>query len=240
MIKGYHQSVVVDLDPPGTERELTMGFELELEALDESHRARAADTMREQLAPQIDIERDGSLNCGFEIVSGFGKPESIDALALRTTSAAYRLGLKGHDTRTAGLHITISADSTLHQRRIVDWFHRDENKWLVDAISRRGDSGFRERFGSSRNSDKYRSHYSIANCRWRNVGNKLVEIRAFKSTTRGDAIRAALGLCYLVHKQCKAARMQPAEIILRHARQTDSIVYKYFCERMQKSFAQAQ
>lgn len=90
---------------------LTIGFELEVENFGSKDNNEVAGIVKNMLDGFVEIERDGSLNHGFEIISHpftrkyfeTIKPQLKEVFDYLNTS-----NFKGDETQTAGLHVHIN------------------------------------------------------------------------------------------------------------------------------------
>lgn len=126
-----------------------LGMELEIEIRDGDREERAEylldnlslhKTSNEQKYLYALCENDGSLNHGFEMVTGW---TGLDVHEKQLSFFKERfVGARSHDTKTCGLHVHISkADmSVLHGTKIIEFINDHANRLLIKAIARRDES----------------------------------------------------------------------------------------------------
>ena len=87
-------------------------------------------------------EQDGSLDCGFEMVTGYtGLDVHAEQLAFFKQRFA---GAKSHNTRTCGLHVHVckAGMSLLHASKLVLFINDEKNHDLIKTIARRTESSY--------------------------------------------------------------------------------------------------
>ena len=128
-----------------------LGMELEVEVKDEYPRRQKAQELYDAVSTYddgkkvhryINIEEDGSLTNGFEMVTGWTGLD-VHAKMLRFFKTPWR-GVRSHDTRTCGLHVHVSkADMTMfHGVKLSLFIHDSNNQKLVRDIARRGNANY--------------------------------------------------------------------------------------------------
>lgn len=137
----------------------TVGFELEFELSSSAERSRshiAADMLSEieiikhngNPYRYMALERDGSLNCGFEMVTNWTSlavHEQAMTKLLKESCATD--GLVSHDTKTCGLHVHVDRRdmSLVHQLKLAMFINMPENQEALDAIARRQSNNYARR-----------------------------------------------------------------------------------------------
>ena len=201
-----------------------LGLELEMEIKDEFNRHEKAEQLLNAIGTaQIDgqnhtyalCEGDGSLNHGFEMVTGYTGLDT-HAKQLEFFKTPFR-GAKSHDTRTCGLHVHIckSDMSMLHCAKMILFVNESANQKLIRAIARRDGQhyakihnkkasydwlkGAKDGSKASRiqrlNGDRYEAL---------NFQNpKTIEFRIFKGTLKYESIMASLEFAYATWWFCK-------------------------------------
>ena len=87
-------------------------------------------------------EQDGSLDCGFEMVTGY---TGLDVHAHQLAFFKQRFaGAKSHNTRTCGLHVHVckAGMSLLHASKLVLFINDEKNHDLIKTIARRTESSY--------------------------------------------------------------------------------------------------
>lgn len=195
---------------------LFFGIEIETEAPRNSYEAlriAAEYTYRLEDADLAYLKSDGSLECGFEIVT---HPMTHDyykneASLLWDTIAYLRdeIKMRAWNTGTCGLHIHISRagfTNGSHIHRFLKLIYgneqfyarlagRDSNRWakfddvkVYDNHTQSYHNSFKNKIKNGRDSDRY----SAVNTQNRNT----LEMRIFRGTVNGDTIKAAIDLAH--------------------------------------------
>lgn len=200
-----------------------LGLELEMETTSDYRRADRAEYILDNLKTYIDpkgihhdyclLENDGSLNNGFEMVTGYTGLD-VHEKQLAFFKKPVR-GLRSHDTNTCGLHIHIDKrHMTLnHATKLILFMHDSGNQKLIKTIARRSSSRFAKvvnkkadyawlksakRSGDplcNLNDDRYES-LNFQN-------ERTVEFRLFKGTLKFESIMACLEFTYAAWFFCK-------------------------------------
>lgn len=128
---------------------LLMGIELEIEVNDDMNCNKAAYEIRAQLngvrnyEPGVYCwtERDGSLNHGFEVVTGYGGLDVHEEHLLQLTDT---YGMHSHDTTTCGLHVHLDRSNitALHAVKLVQFIHDRKHAAFMHAFARRKNSSY--------------------------------------------------------------------------------------------------
>lgn len=128
---------------------LLMGIELEIEVDDDMNCDEAAYDIRAQLngvrnyEPGVYCwtERDGSLNHGFEVVTGYGGLDVHEEHLLQLTDTS---GMRSHDTTTCGLHVHLDRSNitALHAVKLVQFIHDRKHAAFMHAFARRKNSSY--------------------------------------------------------------------------------------------------
>lgn len=145
--KGYvgHIPSEYDREQP----RLLLGVELEVEVISEEiSRESAASLVRSTLNSDgmvyCGTENDGSLNHGFEIVTGYTGLDVHEQMLKKFCQPTITRGLKSHDTETCGLHVHVDKASItpIQALRLVDFVSEPGNRPLIEAIARRYNTGY--------------------------------------------------------------------------------------------------
>lgn len=145
------------------------------------------------------IEKDGSLDCGFELIS---QPRTLTSHKKYNWDNVFETilnwGGRSHDTRCCGLHVHINKDYlTRTERRKLDLFiHRTQKQW--EKIARRKHNGY-AKFGfvdeDLRIAWKYLARSTCDRYRALNFENcETIEFRLFKGTLKYSTFMATLEL----------------------------------------------
>lgn len=206
-----------------------LGLELEMEAkrddvddLDERaehlldgmafHRAENGLTSR-----YCALEQDGSLNYGFEMVTGYTGLD-VHQKQLEFFKKPFE-GMRSHDTKTCGLHIHIckSDMSIYHAMKMVLFINDTGNANLVRSLARRDASSYAKfkdkktdtswykdaNRARSNKADKLRclnsDRYEALNFQ----NEKTIEFRLFKGTLKYETIMACLEFTYATWFFCR-------------------------------------
>lgn len=166
----------------------------------------------------IHIEDDGSLDYGFEMVTGWTGLD-VHAQMLQFFKKPWR-NVKSHDTRTCGLHVHISkGDMTMfHGCKIVFFINDSNNQKLIRDIARRSDHHY------AKIHNKKASYDWLKNAKkWHGKDEQLqrlnpdrteavnfnnpatVEFRIFKGTLRYETQMACLEFTYATWFFCRDA-----------------------------------
>jgi len=193
-----------------------MGLELEMEMSDgdASRRERAEHLLQSVKEYKDDatgkhytyalLEQDGSLNHGFEMVTGYTGLD-VHAKQLSFFKKPFE-GMKSHDTKTCGLHVHICKKgmSMFHAAKLILFMHDSRNQRLFKAIARRDSS----RYSQVKNKTSDYSWVKHAKSdgmrrlnedRYESVNfqpERTVEFRLFKGTLRYETIMACLEFTY--------------------------------------------
>ena len=126
-----------------------LGLELEMEIGEGYDRYNKAGELLGALGYRVDAgkqyalcEQDGSLDCGFEMVTGYtGLDVHAEQLAFFKQRFA---GAKSHNTRTCGLHVHVckAGMSLLHASKLVLFINDEKNHDLIKTIARRTESSY--------------------------------------------------------------------------------------------------
>lgn len=204
-----------------------LGLELEMECkdrdddLDERAEHLLDSVSHYQGKPYALLEQDGSLNYGFEMVTGY---TGLDVHEKQLSFFKERFeGMKSHDTKTCGLHIHIckSDMSIYHAMKMVLFINDSGNANLVRALARRDASSyakFKDKKGDAswyKDAQRYRSgkadklrglnadRYEALNFQ----NEKTIEFRLFKGTLKYETIMACLEFTYATWFFCRDAGM---------------------------------
>lgn len=164
------------------------------------------------------LENDGSLNNGFEMVTGWTGLD-VHREQLQRFQNPIR-GLKSHDTSTCGLHVHIcKRDMTLfHAVKMVLFINDSGNQRLVRTLARRDSSRYSQvknkkaSYDWIKNAKQYqdggknRVLQMLNNDRYEALNfqnDKTVEFRLFKGTLRYETILACLEFTYATWFFCR-------------------------------------
>ena len=158
-------------------------------------------------------ERDGSLNHGFEMVTGYTGLD-VHAEQLQFFKAPWR-NVRSHDTRTCGLHVHIdkAGMSLFHACKMVFFVHDSNNQKLIKDIARRANADYAQiknkkasyqwlkRAKSSGNPLNYLNEDRREALNFQN--DNTIEFRMFKGTLRYETIMACLEFTYATWFFCR-------------------------------------
>jgi hypothetical protein len=197
-----------------------MGLELEMEVRSGDYED------RENLAVQLTnaigltssgdrymaLESDGSLNHGFEMVTGWTGLD-VHAKQLQLFQNPIR-GLKSHDTQTCGLHVHICKKgmSLFHAVKMVLFINDSGNQRLVRSLARRDSSRYSQVKNKKAGYEWLTNAKSGNNLKYLNAdryealnfqNDRTVEFRMFKGTLRYATIMACLEFTYATWFFCR-------------------------------------
>lgn len=218
IIGEYHSSSerlgLIPSDHDQSKNPIYLGLELEMECNGSRDRYERAETLLNAIGTHKGhqyclLENDGSLNDGFEMVSGHTSlAVHRDQLSFFKNQFA---GMKSHDTRTCGLHIHICKKgmNMNHAAKLILFINDSGNQRLVKAIARRDGSSFAQVknkkasyswLKSARQNSGIRNQLMYLNDdRYEALNFKnpnTVEFRLFKGTLRYETIIACLEFTY--------------------------------------------
>ena len=203
--------------------QIFLGMELEIEVNEDYSRYDKAENILNNIGIYTDdknnryqyclAEDDGSLNHGFEIVTGY------TGLDIHEKQLAYFKkpirGLRSHDTSTCGLHIHIDKrNMTLnHATKMILFMNDSGNQKLIKTIARRTSNRFAKIANkkadyqwlksAKRSSDPLRTlnddRYESLNFQ----NDKTIEFRLFKGTLKFESIMSCLEFTYATWFFCK-------------------------------------
>lgn len=201
-----------------------LGLELEMEIKDDYNRHEKAEQLIDAIGiAQIDgtnylyalCEGDGSLNRGFEMVTGYTGLDT-HAKQLEFFKTPFR-GAKSHDTNTCGLHVHIckSDMSLLHCAKMVLFINESANQKLIRAIARRDGASYSKILNkkasyqwlkANKGASKDRRIQALNGDRYEALNfqnEKTIEFRIFKGTLKYESIMASLEFAYMTWWFCK-------------------------------------
>ena len=203
--------------------QIFLGLELEIEVNEDISRSDKAQTILNAIGTYRDdknngytyclAEDDGSLNYGFELVTGY------TGLDVHEKQLAYFKnpirGLRSHDTSTCGLHIHIDKRnmSLNHATKMILFMNDSGNQKLIKTIARRTSSRFAKIANkkadyqwlkiAKRSSDPLRTlnddRYESLNFQ----NDRTIEFRLFKGTLKFESIMSCLEFTYATWFFCK-------------------------------------
>ena len=203
--------------------QIFLGLELEIEVNEDYSRQEKAEMILNNIGTHIDdknnrytyclAEDDGSLNYGFEIVTGY------TGLDVHEKQLAYFKkpirGLKSHDTSTCGLHIHIDKRHVTlnHATKMILFMNDSGNQKLIKTIARRSSNRFCKVLNkkadyswlksAKRASDPLcnlnEDRYECLNFQ----NDKTIEFRLFKGTLKFESIMSCLEFTYATWFFCK-------------------------------------
>ena len=148
------------------------------------------------------VENDGSLDNGFEMVTGYTGLD-VHAKQLEFFKKAWR-GVKSHDTRTCGLHVHVCKNGVtmLHAAKMIFFINESSNQKLIRAIARRDSNGYSQiknkkaSYEWLKNAKQHRdplAHLNDDRYEALNFKNqRTIEFRLFKGTLKYQTIMACL------------------------------------------------
>ena len=203
--------------------QIFLGMELEIEVNEDYSRYDKAENILNNIGTYTDdknnryqyclAEDDGSLNYGFELVTGY------TGLDVHEKQLAYFKkpirGLRSHDTSTCGLHIHIDKrNMTLnHATKMILFMNDSGNQKLIKTIARRTSNRFAKIANkkadyqwlksAKRSSDPLRTlnddRYESLNFQ----NPRTIEFRLFKGTLKFESIMSCLEFTYATWFFCK-------------------------------------
>jgi hypothetical protein len=199
-----------------------MGLELEMEVRSgdrEDHAVALLDAVGVHKGYRYAcLEHDGSLNNGFEMVTGWTGLD-VHAEQLQRFTTPIR-GLKSHDTSTCGLHVHICKRgmTLFHAVKMVLFINDSGNQRLIRTLARRDSSRYSQvknkkaSYDWIKNAKQYqdggkdRVLQMLNNDRYEALNfqnSKTIEFRIFKGTLRYETIMACLEFTYAIWFFCR-------------------------------------
>lgn len=234
-----------------------IGLELEIEVSERheredkaGHMLNAIGTYRNEKTGSYyrycQAERDGSLDYGFEIVTGF------TGLDIHRKQLEYfknpLSGLKSHNTSTCGLHVHIckSTMSLYHGAKLILFINDEKNSELIKTIARRSESGYAKIKNKKDNivwlkqaRETRNPLNNLNNDRYEalNFQNpNTIEFRLFKGTLKYETIQACLEFSFLSWHFTKDASIKDLtmskflEFINKPENRSDSIYLREYLQ----------
>jgi len=234
-----------------------IGLELEIEVSDRHERESKAEDMLNAIGTYrnektgsyyryCQAERDGSLDYGFEIVTGF------TGLDIHRQQLEYfknpLSGLKSHNTSTCGLHVHIckSTMSLYHGAKLILFINDEKNSELIKTIARRSESGYAKIKNKKDNivwlkqaRETRNPLNNLNNDRYEalNFQNpNTIEFRLFKGTLKYETIQACLEFSFLSWHFTKDASIKDLtmskflEFINKPENRSDSIYLREYLQ----------
>lgn len=203
--------------------QIFLGLELEIEVNEDYSRSDKAESILSNIGVYTDnkndrytyclAEDDGSLNHGFELVTGY------TGLDVHEKQLAYFKkpirGLRSHDTSTCGLHIHIDKHNVTlnHATKMILFMNDSGNQKLIKTIARRSSNRFCKVLNkkadyswlksAKRSGDPLRQlnedRYECLNFH----NDNTIEFRLFKGTLKFESIMSCLEFTYATWFFCK-------------------------------------
>jgi hypothetical protein len=208
---GYVPSTFIDRKTP-----IMLGMELEMEVRNGDREEHATNLINSighyQGHRYACLEHDGSLNHGFEMVTGYTGLD-VHAKQLEHFKSPIR-GLKSHDTQTCGLHVHICKRgmTLFHAVKMVLFVNDSGNQRLVRSLARRDSSRYSQVKNKKAGYDWLKNAKSENNLQHLNAdryealnfqNRNTVEFRMFKGTLRYETIMACLEFTYATWFFCR-------------------------------------
>jgi len=233
-----------------------IGLELEVEINDRNNRESKAQELIDAIQCHTDkkgldhrycqLERDGSLDYGFEIVTGFTGLD-VHRKQLEFFKNQWS-GVRSHNTSTCGLHVHIcKSDMTLyHGAKLILFINDEKNHSLIKALARRTESGYakiknkKDNIVWLKNARETRNPLNNLNADRYEALNfqnpNTIEFRLFKGTLRYETIQACLEFSFLSWHFTKDASIKDLtiekflEFINKPENRSDSIYLRSYLE----------
>lgn len=208
-----------------------LGLELEVEVDDCRDRYEIAESLSskiqtikldDQFYRYCGFERDGSLDHGFEIVTGYTGLD-IHRKALEPFKQSIK-GLSSHNTSTCGLHVHIcKADMSLyHAAKMILFVNDERNISLIKAIARRTRSDYAQILNKKddkhwlKNARQCRAplnNLNLSRYEALNFQNpKTIEFRLFKGSLKYETIISCLEFSFAVWHFTRNASIRNLDI----------------------------
>lgn len=211
IIRDYHSSknsISCKSDEWTARHDRFLGVELEVECVD-GGRAAQAEMIKDYVEDnghRLFFERDGSLSCGFEMITDpMSLPAHRDLFSFLKQKSLTR-NIRSHNTSTCGLHVHVSRSglTDLQIQKVVAFVNSPENEWFIRALARRYSSGF-----CAIKSDKKIGksiHIGLDRYEAVNLTNRrTIEFRIFRGSLKYEAVIAAIEFCHAILEFCKPA-----------------------------------
>ena len=211
LIREYHSSknsISYKPDEWTARYDRYLGVELEVECV-ETSRTSQAQMIKDYVdnsGHRLFFERDGSLSCGFEMITNpMSLPAQRDLFSFLKQRSITR-GMRSHNTTTCGLHVHVSRSglTDLQIQKVVAFVNSPDNEWFIRALARRYSSGFcvvksDKKIGKS-------IHIGLDRYEAVNLTNRrTIEFRIFRGSLKYEAVIAAIEFCHAILEFCKPA-----------------------------------
>lgn len=214
VIHTYSENVLGHLtadDPDGYG--MLYGVELEVEVPNgRTKRKELAEHVYDMFKDHAILKEDGSLDCGFEIVT---KPSPMakhkEFFAKLSADKVCRRYLRSYDTATCGMHVHISRNglTPLQIGKMQVFLHEPNNHDFIRAIAQRDPEEWADIKKPKKITDKDdKSRYTALNLRPRHT----VELRIFKGTLKATSIAKNLEFAEALVRWCSAATAGISEV----------------------------
>ena len=136
----------------------------------------------------VKAENDGSLDNGFELITGYTGLDMHEKVWKHLSDSKYFDCLRSHDTETCGLHVHVdkAGMTALHAAKLATFIHSPDNRKLMTCVARRyqsGDSGY-AKFNHRRDWMQHAGNQ---------LGERYRSHKAYYGTTKGFNIQQYLG-----------------------------------------------
>lgn len=211
VIGDYHSTNVGHIPSAFDKRKQKVYLGLELEVECSGDRGDRASELLDAIQYYNDheycgVEHDGSLEHGFEIVTGYTGLD-VHAEQLKFFQKSWH-GVRSHDTKTCGLHVHICKQgvSMLHAAKMIFFINESANQRLVRALARRDSNGYAkiknkkadyQWLKTAKQSDDPMCNLNDDRYEALNFKNEnTIEFRLFKGTLKYQTIMACLEFTY--------------------------------------------
>ena len=261
LIHSYHDSNPRHIPSEYDNRKpkVLLGLELEVEINEDIERNEKAEEVLSAIGiyrtdnnryQYAELEKDGSLSYGFEIVTGFTGLD-VHRKQLEFFKDQWQ-GVRSHNTRTCGLHVHVckSNMSLYHAAKLVFFINDEKNYPLIRALARRNSDYGKLKDKKSnvvwiKNARESRNPLTNLNSDRYEALNfqnpKTIEFRLFKGTLKYETINACLEFSFLSWHFSKDASIKDLtiekflEFISKPENRADSVYLRDYLD--QKGFS---
>lgn len=188
-----------------------MGVELEVEVGSDKENSDVAEAIYAEHKDEILIKHDGSLDNGFEMVTGKYSLEAHQELWPRLAKKAVEAGARSWRYRSTGLHVHLSRaffTSPLQIGKFVTFINSERNRPEVVKLAGRDSNGYAQFKKKRLSTAMYSSErYEAVNL----TNDHTIEVRIFKGTLKVEHILSDIEFCHAVAHWVKEQGLQDFE-----------------------------
>ena len=146
-IYGYHNGPEVGHIPSKFDSHripMHAGIEIEIETSDEDDNSDVAYALAESARGYAKFEEDGSLDNGFEIITGYTGLDTHEKRLKELCAALAGQNVRSASTHTCGLHVHIDRAGLdpFHAGKLLAFMHAPKQRNLIESVARRYDGHY--------------------------------------------------------------------------------------------------